>query len=62
MMEAQVVLPINSSFYLTIYTYILGRVGISKYMEYQDVAGVAKDVICRQKNHSSDIENQNVIN
>jgi len=31
-------------------------------MEYQDVAGVAKDVICRQKNHSSDIENQNVIN
>lgn len=44
----------NGAFYITINTYILGLGASSKYMEYQDVAAVIKDVLGRQKLHSSD--------
>lgn len=52
----------TNSFYLSVSTFVLGRGCLSKYMEYQDISCVVKDVIGRQKLHYAEYSNQVIQN
>lgn len=59
---SQIIAISNTTFYLSISTIVLGKGCLSKYMEYQDGNALIKDIIARQKMHTSEYCHQIVQN